>query len=77
MTKVVENIMKIISAEMNMDLEAVKSESDLESLGADSLNVTNIVMEVEDKYEISISDEEMQKFRKVDDVIRLVTAKIA
>lgn len=77
MTKVVENIMKIISAEMNMDLEAVKSESDLESLGADSLNVTNIVMEVEDKYDISISDEEMQKFRKVDDVIRLVTAKIA
>jgi acyl carrier protein len=60
-----------------MDVEAVKPESDLESLGADSLNVTNIVMEVEDKYDISISDEEMQKFRKVDDVIRLVTAKIA
>jgi acyl carrier protein len=77
MTKVVENIMRIVSAEMNMDVEAVKPESDLESLGADSLNVTNIVMEVEDKYDISISDEEMQKFRKVDDVIRLVTAKIA
>lgn len=77
MTKVVENIMKIVSAEMNMDLEAVKPESDLESLGADSLNVTNIVMEVEDKYDISISDEDMQKFRKVDDVIRFVTARIA
>jgi acyl carrier protein len=47
------------------------------SLGADSLDVVQILVAIEDKYEIELDDEELQKISNVNDFIGYVEGKIA
>lgn len=44
----------------------------LEELQADSVDVVELVMEFEDEFLISISDEDYEKFKTVGDAIRLI-----
>ncbi len=41
----------------------------LEDLGADSLDIVELVMALEDAYDLEISDEEVEKIRTVQDVV--------
>ena len=47
------------------------------TLGADSLDIVQILVAVEDKYEIELDDEELQKISNVKDFISYVESKIA
>ena len=44
-------------------------ETNLRSLGIDSLDLVEIVMDLEDKFEIEFSNEELNEFKTVSDVI--------
>ncbi len=70
-----DDIAKLIG--LQLGLKKVGSEDDLrEQLGAESLDVQNIIMAIEDKYRISVSDEEVVALRTVSDCYRLVKAKV-
>jgi len=49
----------------------------LDDLGADSLDVVELVMSIEEAFEIEIADEEAESLKTLGDVERFVTSRIA
>ncbi|WP_147802349.1 acyl carrier protein [Alkalicoccus halolimnae] len=65
-----ERIAKIVSERLGVDESEVKREATFkEDLGADSLDVVELVMELEDEFDLEISDEEAEKILTVGDVV--------
>ena len=51
------------------DEEVAPNASFIEDLGADSLDIVELVMALEEEYDLEISDEEAEKIRTVGDVV--------
>ncbi len=65
-----EKIQAIIAEEMDMKKEDIKPESRfVDDLGADSLDVIQIVLELEDEFDIKIPDEAVEKISTVQDAV--------
>ncbi len=59
-----------------MDPERVKPESSfIDDLGADSLDIVELVMAMEEEFEIEIPDEDAEKLRTVQDVMKYLETK--
>ena len=56
-------------------VKEIESTSDLRSLGIDSLDLVEIIMDVEDKFGIQFENDELNKFVTVDDVVKAIEAK--
>jgi acyl carrier protein len=65
--EVIERITKVVSEQMGVDEDKVKPESIfIEDLGADSLDIVELVMAFEDEFETTIPDTELEGIRTVD-----------
>ena len=74
---VFEKIQEIIVNNLSVEADAVKMETNLiEDLGADSLDAVEIVMAVEDQFDIEVSDEDIEKMATVGDIVEYVQAKL-
>lgn len=70
-----DKIKKIIADTLKISIESVVPEASLlDDLGADSIHLTELIMTMEDNYEIDISDEDAEKIRTVGDAIDYVNA---
>lgn len=59
----------IIVEELGIDPERVKMEASfIDDLGADSLDIVQLVMAIEEEFNIDIPDEDVEKLRTVQDV---------
>jgi len=68
-------IKSIIATQLDIE-EGVESDGDLvDDYGADSLDVVEIALALEDEFGINISDEDVYKFQTVGDIIRYVKAR--
>ena len=71
-----EIVYKIIKDILTDDVEKIKPEAKLiDDLGADSLTVVEIVMELEKELGVDIDDSEVEKIVTVQDIINIVEAK--
>ena len=62
-------IMDIIVSQLGVDKERVKPEASfIDDLGADSLDIVELVMAMEEEFEIEIPDSDAEKLRTVNDV---------
>ena len=52
--------------------EVVDEASFIDDLGADSLDIVELVMALEEEYDMEISDEEAEKIRTVQDVVNYI-----
>jgi acyl carrier protein len=69
-------VMKIIEEQLGVDPERVKPESSfIDDLGADSLDIVELVMAMEEEFEIEIPDEDAEKLRTVKDVMSYLQTK--
>lgn len=66
-----EKMRKYISEQLNVDESEIQMDTSFQDdLGADSLDLYELVMNLEDEYSIEIPVEELQKMSTVGDVIR-------
>ena len=73
---VFEKIREIIMEQLNVDQDAVTMDTHLmKDLEADSLDAVEIIMAIEDEFEIEIPDDDAEKFQNVSDIVRFVEEK--
>lgn len=73
----IEEVKQVISDEFFIEKENIIEDSDLRNdLGIDSLAATALILDLEKKYDIHISDEEALALKKVSDVVNLLNQKI-
>lgn len=71
-----EKIRECIASQLGIDEEEIKMESSfVNDLGADSLDVVELIMALEEKYDIEIPDEEVEKIVTVGDIVEYVKAR--
>lgn len=65
-----EKMKEIIAGQLNVDAEEIKAESRFkEDLNADSLDLFELVMALEDEYSVEIPSEELESLLTVQDVM--------
>ena len=73
----IEEVKKIISEEFFIEMEEITEESDLRNdLGIDSLAAAQLILDLEKKYNIRISEEEAVELKKFSDVINILNKKV-
>ncbi len=72
-TNVRDRVIEIICEQMGQSKEKVNEETSfINDLGADSLDTVELVMELEDEFDLSIPDEEAEKIKTVGDAITYI-----
>ena len=75
-TEVTAKVKDVIVEQLGVDPERVKSgASFIDDLGADSLDIVELVMAVESEFDLEIPDEEAEKLKTVQNVMDYLTSK--
>ncbi len=73
MAAVEEKVKKIICDQLNVsEEEVVLDASFVDDLGADSLDQVELIMAIEEEFDISIPDEDAEKIRTVQDAVSYI-----
>lgn len=72
---VFETVRSILCAQLDVEEDAVVMESDIaDDLGADSLDVVDLLMSLEDEFSVEIPDEEIENIKTVGDLVNYIEA---
>ncbi|MDT7921256.1 MAG: acyl carrier protein [Meiothermus sp.] len=75
---ILDDVREVIVDKLGVDADKVVPEARfIEDLGADSLDTVELIMGLEDKFGLEISDEEAEKIRTVQDAINFIQSKQA
>ena len=70
---VFEKLRALIAEQLELDENEITMESELiDDLGADSLDVVDLVMTIEDEFEIEVPDEAIENMRTVGDAVKFI-----
>jgi acyl carrier protein len=70
---ILEKVTKIVSEQLEVDLADVKAESNfINDLGADSLDTVELVMALEEEFEIEIPDEAAEGITTVQEAVNYI-----
>lgn len=68
-----DDVKAVVAEQLSIDADAVKMESKIiEDLGADSLDVVELIMALEEKFEVEIPDSDAEKLIKIEDVVSYI-----
>jgi acyl carrier protein len=77
MASVEERVVEIIAEQLGLDKDEIQMEASfIDDLGADSLDIVEMIMTIEDEFDIEISDEDAEKIVTVQDAISYINDKI-
>lgn len=63
---VLEKVKMILADQLEVEEDTINAETDIQDdLGADSLDVVDLIMSLEDEFEIEVPDEDIEKLRTV------------
>ena len=70
---VFERVREIICDQLDLEEDKVTMDSDImEDFEADSLDVVDLVMSIEDEFGLEVPDDQIENFRTVGDVVRYI-----
>lgn len=73
----IEKILEIASARTGIPQSAIGAETNLLELDIDSLDIINIIMDVEYCFNVKIEDDEIVEVRTPNDILELVMKRFA
>jgi acyl carrier protein len=69
-----KRVREIVAEQLERDVNEVTNEASfIDDLGADSLDIVELVMKMEEEFGIEIPDDEAEKIKTVNDVIQYIT----
>lgn len=72
---VLEKVIAILAEQFDVEEEKIAEDTNLQDdLGADSLDVVDLLMSIEDEFEIEIPDEEIENIRTVGALVSYIEA---
>lgn len=76
--EVFEKVKNIVMDQLNIDESEIKPETSFaDDLGADSLDLVELIMALEEEFGFEISDEEAQKIKTVGEVVDYIKSRLA
>ncbi|MXQ53235.1 acyl carrier protein [Shimazuella alba] len=73
-----DRVKQIIVERLDVEAEEVTLEAGIkEDLGADSLDVVDLIMELEDEFKLTIEEEDAEKINTVGDIVNYISAKVS
>jgi acyl carrier protein len=77
MASVEERVLEIIAEQLGLDKDEIQTEASfIDDLGADSLDIVEMIMTIEDEFDVEISDEDAEKIVTVQDAISYINDKL-
>ena len=74
---VLEKVKKILADQFDVVEESISADTNIqEDLGADSLDVVDLIMALEDEFEFEVPDHELENIKTVGDLVKFVEANI-
>lgn len=66
-----EKVAAIIAEQLEVDVNDIELDTDLaEDLGADSIDLVDLIMTFEDEFDLEIPDEDVEDVKTVGDIVR-------
>lgn len=73
-----EKVKHIVAEQLGADEENITLETSMmKDLEADSLDAVEIMMSLEDEFEVTIPDEDAENFKNIGDIVDYIQAKIS
>jgi len=70
-----DTVKDILVTQLDLDADQVTGDSGIaEDLGADSLDVVELLMAIEDEFGVEIPDDEIENIKTVDDLVKYIEA---
>lgn len=70
---VLEKVKAILSEQFDVEEDTITPDSNIaDDLGADSLDVVDLLMSIEDEFEIEIPDEEVENLKTVGELVKYI-----
>ncbi len=72
-----EKIREVLCSELDIEESKVTMDANIaDDLGADSLDVVDIVMSLEDEFDIEVPDEDIETVKTVGDLVKYIESNI-
>lgn len=69
---VFEKVRSLVSEQLDIDEDKINPETTFEDIDADSLDVVELVMAIEEEFDIEIADEAVENIKTVADIISYI-----
>jgi len=73
---VTKKIKKVIALQLVIEEEEIKETTTFSDLGIDSLEIFEIIMALEDEFDIEIPNEDVENIKNIDDIIKYIKSKV-
>jgi acyl carrier protein len=74
---VLEKVKAILSEQFDVEEDSITPDTNFsEDLEADSLDVVDLLMSIEDEFEIEVPDEEIENIKTVDQLVKYIEANM-
>lgn len=70
-----DKVKAIIAEQLEADIDSLTMETTFEEIDADSLDIVELVMALEEEFDLEISDQEIENIKSVGDVVKYIESK--
>lgn len=71
-----EKVKAIVSEQLEVAPENLSAETTFEEIDADSLDIVELVMALEEEFDLEISDQEIENIKSIGDIVRYIESKL-
>ena len=71
-----DKVKSIVAEQLEIDIDSLTMETTFEEIDAASLDIVELVMALEEEFELEISDQEIENIKTVGDIVKYIEPRI-